>query len=73
MTAKENTIVIKGPNKESYSEVDLTGVNIPVHIESRVYVVNVDMLLEDGVGVGAPFGRPEYILLFPKGYHKTSN
>ena len=56
--AKDNTIVMRGANKESYIENDLTGVRIPFFIENGVYVMNVDLMLEEVVGEKAPFQTP---------------
>ena len=55
ITAQENTIVMRGPNKESYIENDKNGIKIPLQIGNGVYVMDVDVLLEEGAE--STFGR----------------
>ena len=48
--------MMRGAHKESYIQNDKTGIKIPLQIENGVYVMDVYVLLEEGVG--STFGRP---------------
>ena len=57
ITAMNNTVVMRGPDKASYIENEKTGVRIPLAIENGVYVMAVDVLLEEAEESVSPFGR----------------
>ena len=60
ITAQDNTIVMRGAKKESYIPNDETGIKIPLHIENGVYVMDVDVLLEESAD--STFGRQALVL-----------
>ena len=57
IAAKDNTVVMRGPDKSSYIENDVTGMRIPLTIENGVYVMAIDVLLEEAGESVSPFGR----------------
>ena len=58
IAAKDNTIVMREPTTSSYIENDAIGLRIPIHIENGVYVMSVDLLVENTADKDAPFRRP---------------
>ena len=57
ITSMNHAVVMRGPDKPSYIENEKTGVRIPLAIENGVYVMAVDVLLEQTNEAASPFGR----------------